>query len=85
MTFDRKKYYKEYYITNKEKIIKNAKKWRENNKEKVKMHRKKWRENDLCNTKKFKVFLPIRYGRCSSKRCNTYTMVFSNECYSKGS
>lgn len=49
-----------------------------------KIKRKKWRENDLYYEKRFHVYLPIRYGRCSVKRKNTYTMVFSNKCYSKG-
>lgn len=43
-------------------------------------NRQKWRENDLCLEKQFKVYIPIRYGRCSCKR-KIYTMVFSNICY----
>jgi len=47
-------------------------------------NRKKWRENDLSYGDRFRVYLPIRYGRCSGGRQNTYTMVFSTKCYSKG-
>jgi len=49
-------------------------------------NRKQWRENDLSCKDGFRVYLPIRYGRLSTseKRKNTYTMVFSNICYSKG-
>lgn len=47
----------------------------------TKTDRQKWRENDLGDG--FRVYLPIRYGRCSEKRKNTYTMVFSNKCYSR--
>jgi len=46
-----------------------------------KTRRKKWRENYLCYKNRFKVYVPIRYGRCSRTRKNTYTMVFSNKCY----
>lgn len=46
--------------------------------------RKRWRENHLRYSQRFRVNLPIRYGRRSSSRCDTYTMVFSNKCYSKG-
>lgn len=48
-------------------------------------NRKKWRENSLISKDRFRVYLPIRYGRlsCSKKRKNTYTMVFSTKCYSK--
>lgn len=45
--------------------------------------RKKWRDNDLCYKNRFKVYVPIRYGRCSCTRNNTFTMVFSNICYLK--
>ena len=45
--------------------------------------RKKWRENYLSCKDKFRVYLPIRYGRRSENRRNTYTMVFSNKCNSK--
>lgn len=45
--------------------------------------RKRWREDDLWYENRFQVYLPIRYGRCSRTRDNTYTMVFSNKCYSK--
>jgi hypothetical protein len=42
-------------------------------------YRRVWREKNL-NTSKTKVIdLPIRYGRCSGKRGDTYTMVLSNE------
>ena len=46
-------------------------------------NRQKWRENNLCIEKQFKVYIPIRYGRCSCARKKTYTMVFSNICYLK--
>ena len=45
--------------------------------------REKWREENLRCSEKFQVYLPIRYGRCSTSRENTYTMVFSNECCSE--
>lgn len=45
--------------------------------------RQEWRTDNLCQENRFQVYIPIRYGRCSSNRKNTYTMVFSNECYSK--
>ena len=44
-------------------------------------NRPKWRENNLCSENQFKVYIPIRYGRCSRTRKNTYTMLFSNKCY----
>lgn len=47
------------------------------------IERKRWREEDLCCEKGFQCYLPIRYGRCSSSREYTYTMVFSNICYSR--
>lgn len=46
--------------------------------------REKWRDNRLCYEDRFQVYLPIRYGRLSEKRKNTYTMVFSKICYKKG-
>ena len=45
-------------------------------------NRQKWRKNDLCFENRFKVYIPIRYGRYSCKR-KVYTMVFSNNCYLK--
>jgi len=45
--------------------------------------RKEWRDNHLRYKDRFQVYLPIRYGRCSKTRKCTYTMVFSNECYSE--
>jgi len=45
-------------------------------------NRQKWRENNLCSENRFKVYIPIRYGRYSCKR-KIYTMVFSNSCYLK--
>ncbi len=41
-----------------------------------------WRKNRLAG-KQFDVLAPIRYGRLSEKRGNTYTMVFSNLCIRK--
>jgi len=49
----------------------------------IKTNRQKWREDDLCYKNEFQVYLPIRYGRYSTTRKNTYTMVFSNKCYSR--
>lgn len=46
--------------------------------------RQNWRRERLYCENKFQVYLPIRYGRCSMKRKYTYTMVFSNICYSRG-
>lgn len=46
--------------------------------------RKNWRENTFCCYRRFRVYLPIRYGRKSTSRFNTFTMVFSQECYSLG-
>ena len=46
-------------------------------------NRQKWRENNLYFESRFKVYIPIRYGRCSRTRKKIYTMVFSNNCYLK--
>lgn len=45
-------------------------------------NRQKWQENNLCSENRFKIYIPIRYGRYSCKR-KVYTMVFSNNCYLK--
>ena len=42
--------------------------------------RRRWREERLDLDQTSHVAAPIRYGRVSSKRGNTYTMVFSAEC-----
>jgi len=42
-----------------------------------KKHRKDWQRERLDMTQRFLVRAPIRYGRKSSKRDNTFTMVFS--------
>jgi hypothetical protein len=47
--------------------------------------RKEWRETYLDLDKKEICKLPIRYGRCSSSRKCTYTMVFSREALDKDS
>lgn len=49
------------------------------------MGRPRWRRR-LKLKEKFKVFVPIRYGRLSKsrERKGTYTMVFSAKCYSSG-
>ena len=39
--------------------------------------RDKWRQDRLCMKAKQHVKAPIRYGRCSSSRGDSYTMVFS--------
>jgi len=44
--------------------------------------RTKWRKKRLKNIE-FDVFVPIRYGRKSASRGNTYTMVFSQLCRRK--
>lgn len=44
--------------------------------------RKTWRKKRL-NSKEFDVVVPIRYGRKSGSRDNTYTMVFSQLCRRK--
>lgn len=44
--------------------------------------RDKWRNEDLKLDKKMPLKLPIRYGRRSESRKNTFTMVFSNDCSS---
>jgi hypothetical protein len=44
-----------------------------------KPHRAGWRDG-LTVTKESFVRAPIRYGRMSTKRRNTYTMVFSQDC-----
>lgn len=49
----------------------------------TKQDRLRWRKEDLTLKNKFQVYLPIRYGRSSSSRKNTHTMVFSTKCYSK--
>lgn len=45
--------------------------------------RENWRNNYLIIENKLEVNIPIRYGRLSSKRISTYTMVFSSECTNK--
>lgn len=45
--------------------------------------RERWRNNRLILDRKEFVFTPIRYGRKSSSREYTYTMVFSQLCYRK--
>ncbi len=45
--------------------------------------RDKWRRERLKFDKKVYVYAPIRYGKKSSTRGNTYTMVFSQLCYRK--
>lgn len=40
--------------------------------------RQRWRDSRLKLTDEFSVEVPIRYGRKSEKRGNTYTMVFSH-------
>lgn len=42
-------------------------------------HRESWRRNRLKTGAGISVETPIRYGRVSEGRKNTYTMVFSNE------
>jgi hypothetical protein len=42
--------------------------------------RPSWRESRLDHAKQFLVSAPIRYGRKSRKRNNTYTMIFSRSC-----
>jgi hypothetical protein len=47
--------------------------------------REEWRNERLAKEQKIIVSAPIRYGRRSGeKRKNTYTMVFSSDCYSQG-
>lgn len=41
------------------------------------VHRSDWRRERLDLEKGRSVRVPIRYGRCSGGRCDTYTMVFS--------
>jgi hypothetical protein len=45
--------------------------------------RKNWRKTRLDAKSKQFVYVPIRYGRESTSRGNTYTMVFSQLCYRK--
>ena len=44
----------------------------------TKGHRKRWRRDRLVCDRATSVGAPIRYGRISESRDNTYTMVFSN-------
>ena len=44
--------------------------------------RQEWRSEHLIGALSRRVCAPIRYGRRSSKRASTYTMVFSHECCS---
>ena len=46
--------------------------------------RENWRNNFLDVSKIKVIPLPIRYGRISPSRKNTYTMVLSTECLSNG-
>ena len=45
----------------------------------TKEHRQRWRSARLDVAAGARVRAPIRYGRRSSSRGNTFTMVFSNE------
>src|SRR5690348_14469584 len=42
--------------------------------------REAWRNERLSVEESYRVRAPIRYGRLSEKRGNTYTMVFSRTC-----
>jgi hypothetical protein len=42
-------------------------------------HRTRWRNNRLAKNTEYRVRVPIRYGRKSGKRENTFTIVFSPE------
>lgn len=42
--------------------------------------RKQWRQTRLGKDEKYRVWAPIRYGRKSRSRGDTYTMVLSHEC-----
>lgn len=44
------------------------------------LNRTKWRATRLNLEKSYNVFVPIRYGRQSQSRGNTFTMVFSRLC-----
>ena len=46
--------------------------------------RKEWRSKRLKMEARESVRAPIRYGRCSSSRSDTYTMVFSTSCVDEG-
>src|SRR5882672_9080428 len=43
-------------------------------------NRQAWRNSRLDGTAEFQVNAPIRYGRKSETRGDTYTMVFSRSC-----
>jgi hypothetical protein len=43
-------------------------------------NRRAWRDARLAGTAEFQVSVPIRYGRKSESRGNTYTMVYSRTC-----
>ncbi|MCY7344615.1 MAG: hypothetical protein LH614_00185 [Pyrinomonadaceae bacterium] len=45
--------------------------------------RRVWRENHLSLNLASPIPFPIRYGRCSSSRLCTYTMVMSKDCLSE--
>lgn len=46
--------------------------------------RVKWRTRRLRVERRTTIPAPLRYGRCSSSRSDTYTMVFSPECVDDG-
>lgn len=46
-------------------------------------HRRQWRADRLLMSEAVPVHAPLRYGRLSSTRDHTYTMVFSATCLSK--
>ena len=46
----------------------------------VKEDRPSWRKSRLRMKEQFRVKAPIRYGRKSGNRSDTYTMVFSSLC-----
>jgi hypothetical protein len=45
--------------------------------------REQWQKERINKEESILVFSPIRYGRKSSGRSDTYTMVFSQLCYRK--
>jgi len=46
--------------------------------------RREWRDNSLSKKQGVKIALPMRYGRISPTRHNTYTMVLSMNCPKRG-
>jgi len=69
---DRKKYYKEYWIKNKEKLTKQKKQYNINNKEKVAQCKRNWAKNNKEKIKKYMEKWYIEHKDYCAKRSKKY-------------